>query len=311
MAKPREKLYAGVMGFPVSHSWSPSIFSLLARILDDPLDYRTIEVDPVNWEESVSVLQNIKIFHGWNVTLPFKEKFLNRVDVLSSEARAVGAVNVVKVSEGGKLWGYNTDVFGVQRTLEEQKFRAQGKCAVIFGAGGASLAVAYALGSSGASDVWIVNRTIARARSQAKRLRTLFPKTVFHACEQLPRTRTISPQLYVNATPLGMVGFPRESLLPKSVVADALVFDLVYHPEKTPFLASAEKLGVASVGGLDMLLWQALASWEIWVGKVPQLHKVKNELKQQLVTLRKQEYNLSSQTKTSKLIQGRRSRHGV
>ncbi len=282
MATLREKFYAGVMGFPVNHSRSPQIFSDLARILGYPLDYRRIEVRPENWEMSVTTIQQLQLFQGWNVTLPYKERFFARVDHLSPEAQAIGAVNVIRLARDGSLWGYNTDVFGVLKTLEEQKVRVQGASAVIFGAGGAALAVSYVLGKLRASEVWLVNRTLFRARTQAMRLRKLFPRTVFHSVEALPQRLDIPPRLFVNATPLGMSGFPKKSLLPKRVEGEALALDLVYHPEKTPFLQAAQKQGLSAVNGLDMLLWQALASWEIWVGKIPQIQKVKNQLKQGL-----------------------------
>ena len=274
------------MGFPVSHSWSPAIFSHLARTLDYPLDYRRIEVPSENLDESVRLLRRLQLFQGWNVTLPYKEKFLGLADELSAEAKAIGAVNLVKVTQEGRLWGYNTDVLGVQKTFEEQKAKITGNTAVIFGAGGAALSVGYALGTLEASEVWMVNRTLAKAQSQIRRLKRIFPGTGFRAVQVLPEAVGASAKLMVNATPLGMTGFPKKSLLPRVVASDVLVFDLVYHPAITPLLRASQKRGLASVGGLDMLLWQALASWEIWVGRIPHIQRVKKELKQQIVTLR-------------------------
>ncbi len=284
MPKFKEKFYAGVMGYPVSHSWSPRIFSHLSRILDHPFDYRLIEVEPKNLEKSIQAIRAFQWVQGWNVTIPYKEELFSRVDRLSPEAQAVGAINVVHLSRDGLLWGHNTDVFGVLKTLEEQKLKICGKPSVIFGAGGAALAVGYVLGKLKASQVWMVNRTAARATLQAKRLQKLFPFTIFHSATEVPAQFEAPPALYVNSTPLGMQGFPRKSLLPKKTQGDAFAFDLVYRPANTPFLRAAQKQGLPHVGGVDMLLWQALASWEIWVGKIPQIQKVKDELKQEFVT---------------------------
>ncbi len=284
MHQVQRNFYAGVMGFPVAHSWSPRIFARLSQILEFPLHYRGIEVQPKDWDEALPVIQRLRLFDGWNVTLPYKERFYDWVDELSPEAKAVGAVNLVRLAEDGRSWGHNTDVFGILKTLEEQNLDVGRGLAVIYGAGGAALSVGYVLGLQGASEVWFVNRTLTRAQAQCKRLRRLFPHTQFVAAEVAPVRFRSPPRLYVNATPLGMKGFPSRSPMRTRAEGGALAFDLVYAPESTPFLRSAERQGLRRVGGLDMLLWQALASWEIWVGEIPKIQKIKKQLRQEIVT---------------------------
>jgi shikimate dehydrogenase len=216
------------------------------------------------------------------LTLPHNEETSDLMDILSSEAQITGAVNVVKATLG-KLQGFNTDVIGVIETLREQKFNIKKSNALIFGAGGAALSAGFALGKNSAKQVWVVNRTFSRARKVASRLSAHFPKTFFEP-RSLTQVKEISDSidLYINATPLGMKGFPKVTLLPDRVSPGALAFDLVYRPEKTKFLEKASKLGLRTVAGLDMLIWQAIAGWEIWLGTVPNRSQLKNALKTHL-----------------------------
>ncbi|MGZ6300148.1 MAG: hypothetical protein ACXWMN_06615, partial [Candidatus Limnocylindria bacterium] len=126
-------------------------------------------------------------------------------------------MNVVRFGPGGRLAGFNTDVIGIERTLQEQGARMKGQSALILGAGGGALAAGYVLGRQGAREVLIANRTIGRAREVARKLSRLFKKTRFRATT-LEQTRNLPPlRLCVNATPVGMEGFPARSLLPNGV----------------------------------------------------------------------------------------------
>ena len=187
---------------------------------------------------------------------------MKQVDELSPEAQGVGAVNVVHF-RGSRLRGHNTDVFGIKKTLEEQRYRVAGQSALLLGAGGAALAVAYALGQGRAREVFILNRSRGRALTLARRLTRLFPKTRF-VVPGRGAADFSSVSLYINATPLGMKGFPNETLLPTELNPDALAFDLVYRPEKTAFLKVASRKGLRTVGGLDMLIWKRLLPGNIW-----------------------------------------------
>jgi shikimate dehydrogenase len=281
----QKKFYAGVLGFPISHSLSPQIFEYLAMTLGESLDYRKIEVRPQDLDSCRVAIQKLKLLQGCNVTLPHKEAVLSWMDELSKEARALGAVNVIRQDSKGRLSGYNTDVIGVKKALQEQKFKVSGRSAVIFGAGGAALAVGYVLGQLKASDVWIVNRTVGKARLQSKKLSRLFSKTTYHPVGSVSKAYQSDPVLYVNATPLGMAGFPPGDLLPESqfLRVPALAFDLVYRPQRTAFLRTAHARGLSTLGGLDMLIWQALATWEIWMGPIAHAQRLKVELKKVLI----------------------------
>jgi shikimate dehydrogenase len=260
---------AAVIGSPIAHSRSPAIFAFLAeRLGKRELSYSAIEVRPGELPEFLTGLRREADFVGVNVTLPHKEAMLRLLDEVAPEARTAGAVNVVQHS-GNVLRGFNTDVPGVVRTLEEQGCKVAGADAWIWGAGGAARATAYALGTMGARSVYLRNRDEARAQRIADDLGALFAATAF----LVARAGAEPPPLHlaINSTPLGMKGASApgsyfDELRSLPFKRDALAFDLVYNPERTPFLALAEEQGLRTVGGLDMLIHQALASWEIWFG---------------------------------------------
>jgi shikimate dehydrogenase len=286
-----ESYIAGVLGYPVEHSISPEIFHFLSKRLKVSVAYRKMNIAPVRLNQSVGVLKDLNLCTGWNVTIPHKEKMAQLMDELTPESRAMGAVNVVQ-AKNGMLKGFNTDVFGIVETLREQKAKVRNQSAVVFGAGGAAAAVSYALGQLGAEKVYILNRTSKRSRQLANRLGPVFPKTRYLPAPmsfKLIEKEYPSISLYVNATPLGMKGVQGKPLLPQKLNQKALGFDLIYRPLKTPFLAEMKKRKLKTIGGLDMLVWQALATWEIWIGQIPHKKKVKRDLRRHLIKVLERE----------------------
>lgn len=237
-----------LIGRPVSHSLSPRIFAELGRLLGRRVSYKALRVEDAALEAVVRGFRGA----GFNVTIPHKRAVMPLLDALTPEARAIGAVNAVRFSERG-LIGHNTDAAGFLDALPRKA-----KDAVVFGAGGAARAVAYALGESGARSVRIVARSPGKARSLALEFGKLFPRTRFSAGAPM------RADVWVNATPLGMKGFPRKSPAPRKL-ACGFAFDLVYGG-KTPFLKDASAAGIGSADGLDMLVCQALRGWEFWRG---------------------------------------------
>jgi len=270
------------MGHPIHHSLSPEIFSFLSGILKVPVIYRKLDIPPIELISSVRILKKLPLLEGWNVTLPHKEAILSSIDILSPECEATGAVNVVKVSQN-KLYGFNTDIPGVLQTFKEHRIRIQGRSALVFGAGGASAAVGTVLGKEGASRVWIVNRTLSRARKISRSLQKRFPATEFKVLPPERMSGFIEPvALYVNATPLGMKGFPKQTYLPKKLTPGSFAFDLIYRPGVTSFIQEAAERGLKTLNGLDMLCWQALFTWEIWVEEIVHKTRIKRLLKNHL-----------------------------
>lgn len=207
-------------------------------------------------------------FRGANVTMPYKESIVAHLDELTVEARAIGAVNTVRVASDGALVGANTDARGFVNDLREHGVDMPGRAHLI-GAGGAARAVAYALAEAGCGHITLVNRTERRAASLASRFAPLFPRTRF---EVLPWPEGIaaasSEALVVNCTCVGMEGTDVEqrSVWPDDVPfrLSQVVYDLVYAPVWTPFLRQAEAGGASVLSGLGMLVHQAALAFSWW-----------------------------------------------
>lgn len=270
----------GVMGDPIAHSLSPLIFECIAAHQKVPISYTKWNVTARDLNKTLDVLSSLDLVYGWNVTLPHKQSLLKRVSS-SPDVTSLGAVNVVK-KESGKLWGFNTDWVGIIKTFQEHRIPLKGKTVFILGAGGASRATCYALGKEGVAHVAIRNRTINRAQKLARDFNQLFPNTRFCVTQDTPLS-----DVYINSTSLGMVG---SSVKVAFVIPDIVskntkppvVFDLVYRPRMTPLLKHAKNKGYRVLGGIDMLIWQALEAWEIWFGPLRQPRVLKKMLEKQL-----------------------------
>lgn len=273
---------AAVIGSPIAHSLSPSIFLFIAHRVQKTLDYRAREIASGELGAFIQEVRDRPDFVGFNVTLPHKESILKHLDQLAPEVQVIGAANVVH-RQGSELKGYNTDVDGILRTLRRhQPFRAQTywKNTLVVGAGGAAKAVAYALASTGAQCISFLNRNRERSEALVQTFSKSFPKTQFRSLTVDGLSGLPQPiDLFVNATPVGMSGkslvqtslfesiFGNDKVSPSE---SALAFDLVYSPENTAFCEWAKRRGIVSVSGLEMLVEQALHTWEIWFGCLPE-----------------------------------------
>jgi len=244
----------GVIGAPIGHSLSPILQNtgLRARKMDAvflPFLVRDLRdflqaVDPLG-------------ISGFSVTIPHKQTILRRLDDCDPMAAAIGAVNTVVVRGGGKLYGYNTDYVGVLRALE-RRIPLRGSRTLIFGAGGAARAVAFALAESGA-----VVCICARRMKQAEAL----ARVVGGEAVERPRLRREFFDAIVNATPVGMYPHSDRAPLCAEELNCRLVFDLIYRPRSTKLLQIASRRGIETVSGIEMFVAQGTAQWEIWTGE--------------------------------------------
>lgn len=253
----KEPVVTGIIGNPLDHTLSPLMHNVAFRaaaVRGVYLKWVTMVDELEDFLDVVEVL-GIK---GFNVTIPHKETIVPLLDRVDPVAERLGAVNTV-VNEGGSLVGRNTDVIGVERTFERHGVDVKGRTALVLGAGGASRSVLSFLMSKGA-DADITNRTMGKAESLAK---------TFGA--EAVTARVAEEKAYdiiVNCTPLGMKGFPQEmSISPHVLREGQFVMDTVYNPPVTPLLAEAARKNAIAVNGKDMLIYQALASFEMWTGK--------------------------------------------
>lgn len=252
---PSSRFRAGLIGSPVSHSLSPRLFRELGKLLGLRVDYRARLIGPGKLAAAIKRLERSG-WRGFNATIPHKVALLPLMTGgLSPQARAIGAVNAVRFSSSGPI-GHNTDAEGFLDALKARGLSVKGRTAVVFGAGGAARAAGYAFGTAGAKSVIFSARNIGTAMELVRHLRRLFKNTEFRVGAEA------DADVWTNATPLGMKGFPRASPA-RGPVRCRLAYDLVYG-EATPFLERASAAGAATLDGLDMLVFQALRSWEFW-----------------------------------------------
>jgi 3-dehydroquinate dehydratase/shikimate dehydrogenase len=249
----RTRVY-GVIGEPVSHSLSPILHNtgFVARHVDAV--YLPFLVHDLR--DFLAAVPEFGV-RGFSVTHPHKQtilKYLKECDPLAAE---IGAVNTVVVRRDGSLLGSNTDYLGVLRALEE-KLRIKGSRILIFGAGGSARAAALALVRAGAAVA-----ICARREKAAKELARDF------GGEVVPRAAlgTESFDAILNATPVGMHPHDDVSPLALKELNCRLVMDMINRPQKTQLLKLAARKDIATVPGVEMLLAQGYAQWELWTGK--------------------------------------------
>ena len=260
--KPRA---ACLIGWPAAHSRSPLIHHYWLRTLGIEGGYNIEAVPPEGFAEFVLHL-SAHGFVGANVTIPHKERAL-ALSVPDARARAVGAANTLWY-EGSELCSTNTDIEGFINNLDAcvQGWDAIDD-ALVLGAGGSSRAVVFGLVERGIKRVYLVNRTIDRARALADQFgATVHPIAWDAIGDALPRAG-----LLVNTTSLGMHGQPALELDTGLLPSHAVVADLVYVPLETPLLAAARRRGLQTADGLGMLLHQAVRGFELWFGRRPEV----------------------------------------
>ena len=265
--------YIGLIGYPVKHSISPFFQQAALDYYELDICYEAWETLPGELEETVSRLRHPQNL-GANVTVPYKESVLPLLDEIDEVASLIGAVNII-VKRDDRLEGFNTDAHGFIQALREQgNFEPESKQAIILGAGGAARATSFALMQEKAGSLTILNRTLERAEALADSLRSCQASTGLETkIVVLPWSTVNMPgtfehcHLIVNCTTIGMKHSPEEGKSPLSletIPSTALVYDLIYNPSPTPLLQLAQRAGANILGGLPMLVYQGVASFELW-----------------------------------------------
>jgi shikimate dehydrogenase len=241
----------GLIGYPLGHSFSISYFN--QKFQDENIDavYENYEIPSI--DELPEVLSSNPELKGINVTIPYKEKVLPFLDSISPEARAIGAVNVIRVSHKGNktiLKGYNSDVIGFTKSIEPMLDKKLHQKALILGTGGASKAIDYGLRNLGLETVFV---------SRYERPGTIQYKNV--TPEVVKEYNVI-----INCTPIGM--YPKTEVCPElpyeAMDSHTILYDLIYNPDETLFMKRGAEYGANVKNGLEMLLLQAFSSWEFW-----------------------------------------------
>ena len=264
----------GIIGKNIENSLSPLIHNQI--ILKHSLNFCYLPFQ-VTETDLAKTIQGIKALNikGVNITFPYKEKVIEFLDEVEESAHRIGAVNTI-VNNKGFLTGYNTDVIGFKKSLQEDgKFVIKEKKAVILGAGGAARATVYALLEEEIEEICIFNRTLEKAKKIKQNLSSFFPKSsinVFPLEKEDLKDKIDNAHLLVNTTSIGMV--PQVDNTPlsdeKLFHPNLLVYDLIYHPAKTLFLRQAEGAGANVINGLPMLVYQGIESFYLWTGLKPE-----------------------------------------
>lgn len=261
---------AGLFGYPIEHTLSPSIHNAAFKSLRLDYCYVPFLVHPDHLQDAIKAIRSLNLC-GVNITVPHKEKVLPFLDEIYEEASFIGAVNTI-VNRDGKLVGYNTDGKGFIQSLVESGISLAGKDILIIGAGGASRAICYYLCQQSTS-LQIYNRTHERAKKLVNDLKRV--------CNNVSLQETLSHiddfHIIINATPLGLNNEDPSPFDISLLKKKQIVCDLIY--KRTRLLKEASRKGCMVIDGSGMLLWQGILSFELWTGKKPPAEVMRKALK--------------------------------
>lgn len=268
----------GIIGYPLGHSISAVIHKAGLASIGLEGSYDVMETPP---EDLISRIKFIKSngYNGFNVTIPLKVPMSLFLDDIDDYANIAGCVNTVKVGEDKSFYGFNTDIYGFKKAIPEN-IDLNGKTASILGTGGASRAAVVGLVERGIKNIDFYTRNIINSRQTLEYVRAKFPEINFNVY-QIQNIRSLTGSaIVVNATPIGMKGFmadqmPLERVDLDKLNLDTVIYDIVYNPVKTVLIQEAQKRGLKTIGGLDMLIYQAERAIQIWTNKNPDIKLMK------------------------------------
>ncbi len=255
----------GLLGNPVEHTMSPAIHNTLAQRRGHNLVYVPFLVENGEIDTAVKGAYALNLL-GLNVTVPYKSEVIASLVEVDTLAAQIGAVNTLVRTEGGYK-GYNTDMSGLYRAMTEDGVRIEGEEIILLGAGGAARAVAYLCASKKAAKVYLLNRTLARAKEVAEEVnraagRQVIQPMLLSEYDKLPDKKFLA----IQGTSVGLS--PKED---EVVIADAAFYekihtgyDLIYRPFQTRFMKLVQEAGGKSYNGLKMLLYQGIIAYELW-----------------------------------------------
>lgn len=237
----------GLLGKTLTHSLSKNYFEeKFAKEGLTDCQFHLFEIENINLLPAL--LEQHPKLCGFTVTIPYKQQVLPYLDRISDEARAIGAVNAIKVVKVGnkkELWGFNTDVEGFRRSLSGQELPTK---ALVLGSGGAAAAILYVLKEKGIEYI-----TVSRTKQQGA---LTYSEVTSKTVEEYP--------LIINCTPVGTLEDKRPPLPYEALTERNFLYDLVYNPSTTSFMQAGIERNARTMNGLPMLHLQADAAWEIW-----------------------------------------------
>lgn len=264
----------GLLGSPVAHSISPKMHNLAFSLCNLDYTYLCFDVGLEKLSTAVEGLRALNI-HGFNCTMPIKNKMFELVDECSTAAKLIGAVNTVK-NEKGKLIGHNTDGIGYMESVRQEHVDVLGKTITIFGTGGAAISICVQAALDGVKTINLFTRDSKKQKERLKDL--LYHLRIQTSCniyiysyeeDGTLRTCLKESSLLVQATNVGMAPNVDDCILKDSSYfhKNLVVSDIIYEPHETKLLQMASSFGCKTFNGLYMLLYQGAAAFEIWTGK--------------------------------------------
>jgi shikimate dehydrogenase len=262
----------GLIGANIMHSLSPALHEDAFRAAGIRGHYHLMDLDRLPRRRLEHLVLAVKTagFAGINATFPIKQAIMPLIDEISADARQIGAVNTVTISESGGTIGYNTDRSGFRACFEEGLGTASiaGKTAVLIGAGGAGRAVAFALRDLGAATLIIHDVDVAHAAGLAADLMMQYGPACCRLAGDLGADIAGAAGV-VNATPIGMLGMPGNPVPITALHADHWVADVIYTPIETALIEAARAKGARVLTGGGMCVHQAADAFRLFTGLAP------------------------------------------
>lgn len=272
-----------VIGSPVKHSLSPIIHNTLFQKYGLNSVYLAFEITMNTLSEFFQAMRILNI-KGCNITLPHKMKALNYLDKLDDISKKIGSVNTV-LNKEGKLFGYNTDIFGIEMSLKDLALNIKGRNFLLLGAGGAARAVLYYLAGNNPNKIYLANRTYPKALNLKNLILKSYPDIDI---QTLPlenfRIKNIIPEIdcVINATSVGIKEEDPPVIVPDLLRRRHKVFDLTYNKRGTSLVLACRSKRITAIDGIPMLIYQAMKSFQVWTGIMPEYKFIIKELRKQL-----------------------------
>ena len=246
-----------VIGDPIKHSLSPYLNNWIFKKFNISAKYSKVCCDKTDLPKIFNQIKDDSI-NGINITIPYKELVLDFIDEINPRAQSIGAVNCIK-KNNDKLIGYNTDWYGFSQLLVINKIDVLNKEIIIIGAGGVSRAILFSLIQMGVSNIKVFNRTILKGKNLENEIIKSFSlDDINNYIKQ--------DSIIINCTSIGM-NHDESPLLKELINNKQIIIDTIYNPYKTRLLKIGDIIGAKTINGLDMFIFQAVASLELWLNE--------------------------------------------
>ena len=270
-------LKLGLIGDNIAASRAPDLHRIAGRLNNMDVQYDRLIPKELNQTfDQVFDSCPANGYQALNITYPYKEYVVPKVEIDDPMVRAIAAVNTV-VFDGTLSKAYNTDYTGFIAAYEQVRASAAPGVCCLVGTGGVGRALAFGLVKLGANEIRLFDRDSSKAQQLAYDLNALDPQTVVTAVDDLDLA-TANCDGLLNGTPLGMVGYPGSAFEPKAIANAAWVFDAVYTPIETMFLQSAKVTGAQIISGYELFFFQGVHAWCHFSGRDVDTQKLRAAL---------------------------------